>query len=90
MQAGSSFIHLIMYTTMVKTKFKIDTIWVRLIILKFVYYAIWCDRWCGGSEFVCWCDICWLGDDVDMLHVKRMTSSGFYLYSYNWLQSYYP
>jgi hypothetical protein len=23
---------------MVKTKFKIDTIWVRLIILKFVYY----------------------------------------------------
>jgi hypothetical protein len=55
-----------------------DIIWVRLIILKFVYYTTWCDRWCGGSEFVCWCGTCSLGDDVDSLHVKRMTCSGFH------------
>jgi hypothetical protein len=30
---------------MVKTKFKKDIIWVRLIILKFIYYAIWYGRW---------------------------------------------
>jgi hypothetical protein len=35
MQEGYSFIHLIAYNTMVKTEFKIDIIYVRLIIFKF-------------------------------------------------------
>jgi hypothetical protein len=67
---------------MVKTKFKMDTKWVRLIILNIVYYTIWCDRWYGGTGFGCWFDMCWLGDDMDSLHVKRMTCSAFHLYNY--------
>jgi hypothetical protein len=40
MRVRSSFVHLAIYTTMVKIKFKMDTLGVRLIILKFVYYTI--------------------------------------------------
>jgi hypothetical protein len=43
MQAISSFVHLIAYNTTVKMKFEIDVIWVRLISLKFLYYAKLCD-----------------------------------------------
>jgi hypothetical protein len=45
-------------------------------------YDIWCGRWCIGSGLGCWYDICWLDDDVDRLHVKRMNYSGFSLYNY--------
>jgi hypothetical protein len=34
------FIHLIAYNTMKKTKFKIDIIGMRLIILKFLYFLV--------------------------------------------------
>jgi hypothetical protein len=30
---------------MVKIEFKIDIICVRLIILNFLYYIVWCDSW---------------------------------------------
>jgi hypothetical protein len=36
MQVESNFAHPVVQTRMVKTKFKMDTIYVRLIILKFV------------------------------------------------------
>jgi hypothetical protein len=36
MQVESNFAHPVAQTRMVKTKFKMDTIYVRLIILKFV------------------------------------------------------
>jgi hypothetical protein len=39
MQVVSSFVYLIIYDTTVKTELKMDIIWVRLIILKFLYYA---------------------------------------------------
>jgi hypothetical protein len=41
MQVRSSFGHLAVYniTMKLKTEFKMDTIWVRLIILNFVYYG---------------------------------------------------
>jgi hypothetical protein len=35
MQLRSSFVHLVAHNTTMKTKFKMDIIWVRLIILKF-------------------------------------------------------
>jgi hypothetical protein len=41
MQVRSCFIHPVTYNTMVKTKFKMDVICVRLIILKFVYCVVW-------------------------------------------------
>jgi hypothetical protein len=40
MQVRFYFVHLIVYNTMVKTKFKINIIWVRLIILKFLYCVV--------------------------------------------------
>jgi hypothetical protein len=68
MQVRSSFIHLITKNTTVKTEFKIDIIWVRLIILKF----------CSMQDYVI--DdvvLIWqLVDDIDTFHVKRMTCSG--------------
>jgi hypothetical protein len=60
---------------MVKIKFKIDTIWLRLIVLKFVYYIIYVT---DDVEEVS------LYADVVRLHVKKMTCSGFHLYSYSW------
>jgi hypothetical protein len=39
MQVGSSFDHLAALNITVKTEFKIYTIWIRLIILNFVYYG---------------------------------------------------
>jgi hypothetical protein len=47
---------------MVKTEFKMNIIWVRLIILKRLYYAILCGRGCSSD----------LSTDVDDLHVKRI------------------
>jgi hypothetical protein len=38
MQVRSNFNHLITENIMIKTKFKMDTIWVRLIILNFMYH----------------------------------------------------
>jgi hypothetical protein len=43
MQAFFSFVHLVMYDTTVKIEFKMNIIWVRLIILMFLTYA----RLCG-------------------------------------------
>jgi hypothetical protein len=43
MQVVSSFFYLIVYITTVKIEFKVDIIWARLIISKFLYYA----RFCG-------------------------------------------
>jgi hypothetical protein len=39
MQVRSCFVHLVASNTMVKTEFKMDIIWIRLIILKFLYYV---------------------------------------------------
>jgi hypothetical protein len=37
---GSCMVHLITYSTMVKTEFKMDIIRMRLIILKFLYFVV--------------------------------------------------
>jgi hypothetical protein len=72
MQSRSNFVHLITYNTTVKTEFKINIIWVRLIILKFFTmqaYVIWCSdnliiyEWYGSWQLV---------DDVNILHVKKL------------------
>jgi hypothetical protein len=40
MQMSSCFIRLVVYNIMVKIEFKIDIIWIRLIILKFLYLVV--------------------------------------------------
>jgi hypothetical protein len=40
MQEGYNVIHLIVYNTTLKEEFKIDIIWVRLIILSFLLCKI--------------------------------------------------
>jgi hypothetical protein len=35
----SCFVHPVVYNIMVKTKFNLDVIWIRLIILFFVFYS---------------------------------------------------
>jgi hypothetical protein len=37
---GCCMVHLITYSTMVKTEFKMDIIRMRLIILKFLYFVV--------------------------------------------------
>jgi hypothetical protein len=56
---------------MVKTKFKIDIIWIRLIIFKILYYARLYGRWYSVD----------LRADMNHLHVKRIHLV-FRLYSY--------
>jgi hypothetical protein len=70
-QVRFSFVHLIAYDITVKIKFKMDIIWVRLIILKSLYYARLCGRWCSGD----------FAADVNHLHVKRIHLVSF-IYSY--------
>jgi hypothetical protein len=40
MQMLSCFVHLVIYNTLEKTEFKMDIIWMRLIILKILYFVV--------------------------------------------------
>jgi hypothetical protein len=40
MQTRSYFVHFISYNIMVKTVFIMDVIWMRLIILKILYFVV--------------------------------------------------
>jgi hypothetical protein len=69
MQVISSFVHLITYNIMVKIEFKMNMIWVSLIIFKNLYYVKLCDRCSGDVAFRWWYGIWLLVDNVDILHI---------------------
>jgi hypothetical protein len=40
MQMRSYFIHLVTYNIMIKPEFKMDIVWMRMIILIFLYFVV--------------------------------------------------